>query len=95
MYLHGVITLVFEWKDLELVLSKSAYREMHHHTLTMFEILGLLEKGRDCSRSKRKKGTYELCMRYKKKTLKVVVAKSLRYSTNKEVWLITHVGVIK
>ena len=57
------------------------------------DVARVLRDGFDCSRSKRKKGTLEKCVRKGKKTLKVVVAKSFNYSLNTECWVLIHVGL--
>lgn len=74
------------WKRKPLTPTRSAADEMLRLGLDLFDAKQILEDGFDCSRGKRKKGTYERCMRKGKKMLKVVVVDV------GSVHLITHVG---
>ena len=58
------------------------------------EAVEVLERGYDCAPSKRATSTIERCLDRGKKTVKVVVAESVRrHPEDQEVWLITHVGL--
>ncbi|MBA3045336.1 MAG: hypothetical protein KKH41_08450 [Candidatus Thermoplasmatota archaeon] len=67
---------------------------MFKHNMEMLDVLDILETGYDCERSRRKKGTFERCKKYKNKTWKVVVVDSVQIWNDAPVWLIIHVGVI-
>ncbi len=70
-------------------------REMLELSMILDEAVEVLEKGHDCARSRRSPGTIERCLDRGKKTVKVVVAESVRrHPEEEEVWLITHVGLI-
>jgi len=83
------------WRGAELKLSKSAYRELFKLDMDMFDVLDILENGYDCARSKRKEGTYEVCMRRGNKTYKAVVVESVQQWDNSRVWLVIHAGVMR
>lgn len=68
--------MIVRWRGRQLVPTKSAYYEMIDLRLDLYDVLEVLERGRDCERSKRAKGTVEKCLRRKKKTYKVVAAES-------------------
>jgi hypothetical protein len=67
--------------------------ELYENELDIHDALEVLESGYNCRRSKRAKGTIEKCLDIKRKTIKVVVAKSFDYHSDSEVWVITHVGI--
>ncbi|MFQ6056984.1 MAG: hypothetical protein ACE5J3_13510, partial [Methanosarcinales archaeon] len=62
-----------KWKDRFVVPSLSAYRELGHLGLDLHDVVKILEHGVDCPIDKRKKGTFEKCMGFGKKYIKVVV----------------------
>jgi len=68
---------------------------MFKHSMEMLDVLDILETGYECERSPRKKGTFELCKKYKNKTWKVVAVESVQRWNDASVWLIIHVGVMK
>ncbi|MBI4210602.1 MAG: hypothetical protein HY544_03805 [Candidatus Diapherotrites archaeon] len=67
--------------------------EMMRCGLALEDVSEVLEAGFDCSRSARKEGTLERCVKRGKKTLKVVVVKSVNYTLSTDCWILTHVGV--
>ncbi len=82
------------YEGLLLVPSRSVAIELYNCNLMLRDILDILEHGYDCAKSKRKKGIIERCMDHKRKTTKVVIAKSYNYSLDSEAWVLIHVGVI-
>jgi hypothetical protein len=56
------------------------------------DVITILEEGRDCSRSKREKGTYDKYMRIRKREIKVVVTRATTIWNDEPCWLIIHVG---
>jgi len=82
-----------KFKGLPVIPSAAADKELAKFNLLLSDAARVLEKGFDCSRSKRKKGVLEKCVKKGKKTLKVVSVKSYNYSLETECWLLIHVGV--
>lgn len=81
------------YKGLPLVPSRSVAIELYNCNLILRDILGILEQGYDCAKSKRKKGIIERCLDRKRKTMRVVIARAYNYSLGYEAWVIIHVGV--
>lgn len=84
-----------KWKGRRLRYTKAAYRELHKLGMTLWDVKNVLEEGFECSRSKRKPGILERCVRKNGKLLKVVVKETVsRFPDGKieDVWLILHVG---
>ncbi|MFH1895337.1 MAG: hypothetical protein ABIJ74_02005 [archaeon] len=82
-----------KYKSLPIIPSASADKELAKYSLLLSEIAEVLEQGFDCSRSKRKKGVVEKCVRKGKKQLKAVVVKSYNFSLETDCWLLVHVGI--
>ena len=74
--------------------SKAANDELGRYRIYLDEAVRVLHEGYDCSRSKRKKGTCEMCMRMKGRIVRVVVAKSNATWSGEPIWVITHVGEV-
>ncbi|MBU1487029.1 ArsA family ATPase [bacterium] len=69
------------------------YRYMEALGMDLFDVCVILENGYNCSGSKRKKNVVERCIDRKRKTYKVVVAKSYNYSREEDIWLLIHAGI--
>ena len=78
------------YKELRLIPSKTAGRELIKYGFMIEDCKEILEKG--YSPRKRKKGTIEKWMDYGDKTYNVVVVKSFNYLYSEDVYLITHFG---
>ena len=63
--------------------------------MDLFDVLEILEKGFDCSASKRRSGTVEKCIKKKSKVIKAVVVEDEWRWSGEKVWTITHVGEVK
>lgn len=61
----------------------------------LFDVLDILDQGYDCPKSKRAKNIIEKCFDKSGKTIRVVIAESYNFSTDNEVWVITHFGITK
>lgn len=82
------------WKGVPVKPSKSADEEMARLRIYLDEVCRVLDEGYDCSRSRRRNGTIERCMRMKGRIIRVVVAKSHSTWDGEPVWVITHIGEI-
>ncbi len=80
-----------EYNGRSLIPSNAAIREMAQLGVTLDECKFMLEHGYLAPR-KRAKGTEEKWIDRGRKTYNIVVVKSFQYSSQKEVYLITHVG---
>ena len=78
------------YKDLRLIPSKTAGRELIKYGFMIEDCKEILERG--YSPRKRQKGTIEKWMDYGNKTHNVVVVKSFNYLYNEDVYLIVHFG---
>ncbi len=76
-----------------MIPSRSVATELYNYGLRLYDILEVLEHGYYCAKSKRTKGTFEICLDHKRKTTRVVIARAYNYSLDSEVWVITHVGI--
>lgn len=76
-----------------MIPSRSAMTELYDNNLDLTDALSVLEQGYDCPKGKRSKEIIERCLDQKRKTIRVVIAKSFNYHLDSEVWVITHVGV--
>ena len=72
--------------------SRTADREMCDLRIYLDDVIKILKKGKDESRSKRKKGIIEKVLRIRGKAIKVVVVESETRYNGEICWLITHVG---
>ncbi|MEE8358722.1 MAG: hypothetical protein V3R82_04855 [Candidatus Hydrothermarchaeales archaeon] len=80
------------YKGLPLRPTRSVYNELKNSRMDLYDVLQILKDGYDCSTSRRKKGTFEKCLDFKNKTIKVVVVKSFEFWSKQEVYVIVHVG---
>jgi len=83
------------WKKRSIIPTLSATRELLKLNLDLYDVLEILEDGFDCSKSKRKSGVFEQCIKKKNKIFKVVVVEDEWRWSGKKVWTLTHVGVLK
>jgi hypothetical protein len=81
-----------KYKGYEIKPTRTADKEMAHLKIYLDDVLTILEKGKDASRSKRKKGTIERALRIRGKMIKVVAIESITCWSNEIVWVIIHVG---
>lgn len=79
-----------KYKDLRLIPSKSAGRELSKYGITIEDCKEILENGYEPK--KRKKNIIEKWMDSGKKIYNVVVVKSYSYMHQEEIYLIIHVG---
>jgi len=85
---------VIRYKELPIKsVTNKAYREMAELGMDLHDVKNILENGFDCSRSKRRKGIEEKCIKKRGKTVKVVAEKLISKS-GIEYWRIRHVGYI-
>ena len=80
------------YQGFEVRPSRTADKEMCDLRIYLDDVLKVLEKGKEASRSKRRKGTIEKALRVRGKLIKVVVVESETRYTCENCWLITHVG---
>ena len=83
------------FEDLHLEASRAASIEMFRYAMDLFDLLDILEFGYDCPRSKRAQGTIERCLDAKGRTTRVVAVRSFNRELDREIWLITHVGMTR
>ncbi|MEE8167750.1 MAG: hypothetical protein V3T58_02615 [Candidatus Hydrothermarchaeales archaeon] len=86
------ILVIVRWQGIQLVLTQAAYYELIDLKFDLYDVLEILERGSNCERSKRAKGTIEKCLRKKGKRYKAVVVKSTYLGD--PAWKIIHVGKI-
>ncbi len=84
------ILMIVRWQGIQIVPTQAAYYELIDLKFDLYDVLEILERGSNCERSKRAKGTVEKCIRSKGKIYKVVVVRST-YLGN-PAWRIIHVG---
>jgi len=80
------------WHGLRIEPSAKADREMRHLDLYMEDVVEILERGSDCSRSQRSRGVFERCLWHRGRIRKAVVVRSAQVWSGEEVWLVLHVG---
>jgi hypothetical protein len=81
-----------KYRGFDLRPSRTADKEMCDLRIYLDDVLKILEKGKDASRSMRKKGTIEKVLRIRGRPIKVVVVESMTRYNEEMCWLITHVG---
>ena len=74
------------YQEKEIKATKNAAEEMWHLKKDLFDVLEILERGYDCSRSKRKKNILEKCIRKGNDMFKAVVVSCNDY------FLLIHFG---
>ncbi len=82
--------MIVQWQGIQLVPTQAAYYELIDMKFDLYNVLDILERGTNCERSKRAKGTVEKCLRKKGKTYKTVVVRSTYLGD--PAWRIIHVG---
>lgn len=88
MYLH-----LPTWRGLQLKNTKASYNELEELGMDLLDVADLLENGYDCPISRRQEGTFEKCINWYDKTIKVVVIKEFDDNLNIWVWVVIHVGL--
>lgn len=82
------------WRGKEVRCSTSAYHELSKYNLSQVDILNLLENGKETEKS-RKEGIKEICLTKTEGLYKVVICESFDYSNKQNVFVITHIGLIR
>ncbi|MBI5253745.1 MAG: hypothetical protein HY930_05045 [Euryarchaeota archaeon] len=90
-----MVTMEISYKGLPLRLTKSAYYELKELGMDLYDVVEILEEGYKCSTCERKEGVIEKCLDIDNKTIKVVIAKSYEFWSEREVYAIIHVGKFK
>ncbi|MDI6655772.1 MAG: hypothetical protein QME59_07840 [Candidatus Hydrothermarchaeota archaeon] len=80
-----------KWKGKPVVPSYHAAREMEGR-FTLDDVVEILERGYDCPKSKRAKGTIEKCIKKKGKIIRIVAVEAYSTWIGGSVWLIKHIG---
>ena len=80
------------FRELKIIPSKSASREMSNLGLDISDCKHILEEGYKVT--KRSKNIVERCFDKGSKTYKVVAGKSYNYTLKEEIYIIMHVGKI-
>jgi hypothetical protein len=80
-----------KWKGKPVVPSYHAAREMEGR-FTLDDVVEILERGYDCSKSKRARVTIEKCIRKKGKIIRIVAVEAYSTWIGGSVWLIKHIG---
>jgi hypothetical protein len=81
-----------EFQDLPIFLSASAYGECLHWRMSIYDVVAVLQEGKDCSECPRKVDVVERSATFRHKWMKVVAVADYHYDTREDCWLITHVG---
>ena len=82
------------WFDgLRVKVSHAADVELVDLGLRVVDAVEVLEKGFDCSRSKRKKDKIERCLRKGSRVLRVVAAYSYNFLLKEDVVVLIHVSI--
>lgn len=79
------------YKGLKIAVSHSAMQEMMHYSVSLGDVLRVLQDGYDAPR-RRKKGTVEKWLDKGAKTFNAVVVKSFDETAGKDCWLLIHFG---
>jgi hypothetical protein len=79
------------YKNLRIIVSDSAMRELMKEGKTLFDVVEILETGKDAPR-KRKQGTIERWLSKGNKTYNAVVVKDYNEMMNEECWVLIHFG---
>ena len=94
-YVHNIfsVTMIYPFfKGLPLIPTRAAMTELYENNMDLNDALDILEKGYDCSISKRSEEIIEKCINVKRKTMRIVAAKTYNFSLDSEVWAIIHAG---
>ena len=79
------------YKGQRIVVSDAAMRELAKEGKTLYDVVEILEEGRDAPR-KRKAGTIEKWLDKGKKTPNAVIVKDYHELTKEECWVLIHLG---
>jgi hypothetical protein len=77
--------------NLRIIVSDSAMRELIKEGKTLYDIVEILETGKDAPR-KRKQGTVEKWLNKGNKTYNAVVVKDYNEMMKEECWVLIHFG---
>lgn len=93
--MHMLRCMIFpSYKGLPIIPTRSTMNEMSDLCMSLWDVLDVLENGKDCYASQRRNGTLERCQDKGKRTTKVVVIRSHNWSLGTDVWALVHVGNI-
>ena len=81
------------YQNIPLIPSRSAMTELYDNNMDLNDVLGVIESGYDCPKGKRSKEKIERCLDQKRKTIRIVIAKSYSDYFASEVWVVIHVGI--
>jgi len=79
------------YKNLRIVVTFAAGRELMKEEKTIPDIINMLERGYDAPR-KRQAGTIEKWFNKGKKTYNIVIVKDHHFTLNEDVWTLIHFG---
>ncbi|MEW6011126.1 MAG: hypothetical protein CIT03_07460 [Methanobacterium sp.] len=80
-------SIIPEWDGLPLVSTDHALEKMMELSMRLYDVAILLEYAEPCG-DKRKKGTYELCDKWKGKDIKIVFTKKYSGWVDNIAWII-------
>ena len=80
-----------KYKGLRIAISHSAMQELMQEGKTIYDVVGILEKGYDAPR-KRKLGTIEKWIDKGKKTYNAVIVKDYHEILKEDCWVLIHFG---
>lgn len=83
--------LTAKYKDMRIVVSKSAMRELIKYEKTLYDVIEVLEEGYDAPRA-RAKGTVEKWLNKGSKTFNAVVVREWHEMLKEECWVLIHFG---
>lgn len=85
--------LGIDFDGMPIVPTSSAYGELEELALGLHDVKDVLEKGFDCSRSKRRTGIMERCLKKDGKILRVVVSQGYSSFMKEHVCVVVHVSL--
>jgi len=80
-----------KYQNLRIIVSDSAMRELMKEAKTLYDVVEILETGKDAPR-KRKQGTIERWLSKGNKTYNAVVVKDYNEMMKEECWVLIHFG---
>jgi len=80
-----------KYRNLRIIVSDSAMRELMKEAKTLYDVVEILETGKDAPR-KRKQGTIERWLSKGNKTYNAVVVKDYNEMMKEECWVLIHFG---
>ncbi len=79
------------YEGFPIFLSNEAYRKALFLSMTLYDIVAILEEGVEKPDTRRKPGVVERCATFRRAWVKVVAIRDFHYSTGEECWLVVHV----